>query len=342
MDLTINSVAVGLDTVWVLLCAALVFLMEAGFAALEAGFVHSRNSLNIIMKVFMDCTVGLVGFFLLGFGLMYGKDVLGVFGLSGFLMEGDLTHLGLKIPVEAFWLFQAAFAIAMATIVSGAVAERMKFAPYLVFSLLATVVVYPLAGHWVWNPSGWLNQLGMMDFAGSAVVHALGGWSALAAVLVLGPRQGRFNANGSMNVMPGHNLPMAALGAFILWFGWFGFNPGSTLSGMDSNIAKIAVNTNLSAAAGGTVAALLTLFQYGKADLSMALNGALGGLVAITAGCAFVTPVSSLVIGAAAGVLIVLAVPFFDRLRADDPVGAIAVHGGLPLAHWLSWLVSLT
>jgi Amt family ammonium transporter len=166
-----------------------------------------------------------------------------------------------------------------------------------------------------------------MDFAGSAVVHALGGWSALAAVLVLGPRQGRFNANGSMNVMPGHNLPMAALGAFILWFGWFGFNPGSTLSGMDSNIAKIAVNTNLSAAAGGTVAALLTLFQYGKADLSMALNGALGGLVAITAGCAFVTPVSSLVIGAAAGALIVLAVPFFDRLRADDPVGAIAVHG---------------
>ena len=327
MDLTINSVAVGLDTVWVLLCAALVFLMEAGFAALEAGFVHSRNSLNIIMKVFMDCTVGLVGFFLLGFGLMYGTDVLGLFGLSGFLMEGDLSHLGLKIPVEAFWLFQAAFAIAMATIVSGAVAERMKFAPYLFFSLLATVVVYPLAGHWVWNPSGWLNQLGMMDFAGSAVVHALGGWSALAAVIVLGPRQGRFNANGSMNVMPGHNLPMAALGAFILWFGWFGFNPGSTLSGMDSNIARIAVNTNLSAAAGGTVAALLTLYQYGKADLSMALNGALGGLVAITAGCAFVTPISSLVIGAAAGTLIVIAVPFFDRLRADDPVGAIAVHG---------------
>ena len=155
----------------------------------------------------------------------------------------------------------------------------------------------------------------------------MGGWSALAAVIVLGPRQGRFNANGSMNVMPGHNLPMAALGAFILWFGWFGFNPGSTLSGMDSNIARIAVNTNLSAAAGGTVAALLTLYQYGKADLSMALNGALGGLVAITAGCAFVTPISSLVIGAAAGTLIVIAVPFFDRLRADDPVGAIAVHG---------------
>ena len=327
MELTINSVAAGLDTVWVLLCAALVFLMEAGFAALEAGFVQSRNSLNIIMKVFMDCTIGLIGFFICGFGLMYGTDVLSIFGISGFLMQGDLSHLNLKIPVEAFWLFQAAFAIAMATIVSGAVAERMKFAPYLVFSLLATVVIYPLAGHWVWNPSGWLNQLGMLDFAGSAVVHSLGGWAALAAVLVLGPRSGRFSKNGSIKIMPGHNLPLAALGAFILWFGWFGFNPGSTLSGMDGNIARIAVNTNLSAAAGGTVAALLTLVRYGKADLSMAINGALGGLVAITAGCAFVTPVSSLLIGAAAGALIIWAVPFFDRIHADDPVGAIAVHG---------------
>lgn len=327
MELTINSVAVGLDTVWVLLCAALVFLMEAGFAALEAGFVQSRNSLNIIMKVFMDCTIGLVGFFLCGFGLMYGTDLFGMVGLSGFLLQGNLAQLNLKIPVEAFWLFQAAFAIAMATIVSGAVAERMKFAPYLLFSLLATVVIYPLAGHWVWNPNGWLNQLGMLDFAGSAVVHSLGGWAALAAVMVLGPRTGRFNKNGSANIMPGHNLPLAALGAFILWFGWFGFNPGSTLSGMDSSIAKIAMNTNLSAAAGGTTAALLTLFQYGKADLSMAINGALGGLVAITAGCAFVGPVSALFIGAIAGGLIMAAVPFFDRLQADDPVGAIAVHG---------------
>ena len=327
MEFTIQSVAAGLDTVWVLLCAALVFLMEAGFAALEAGFVHSRNSLNIIMKVFMDCTIGLLGFFVCGFALMYGTDLGGIFGVSGFMMQGDLTHLQLKIPVEAFWLFQAAFAIAMATIVSGAVAERMKFAPYLVFSLLATVVIYPLAGHWVWNPGGWLNQLGMLDFAGSAVVHALGGWAALAAVLVLGPRSGRFNKDGSINILPGHNLPLAALGAFILWFGWFGFNPGSTLSGMDSNIAKIAVNTNLSAAAGGTVAALLTLFHYGKADLSMAINGALGGLVAITAGCAFVTPLSAIFIGAVSGGLIIAAVPFFDQLHADDPVGAIAVHG---------------
>lgn len=327
MELTVTSVAVGLDTVWVLLCAALVFLMEAGFAALEAGFIHSRNSLNVIMKVIMDCTVGIIGFFVCGFAVMYGVDKAGLIGLTGYFLQGDFSHLNLKIPVYAFWLFQAAFAIAMATIVSGAVAERMKFGPYMVFSLLATVLIYPLAGHWVWSTGGWLNKLGMLDFAGSAVVHSLGGWAALAAVIVLGPRTGRFNKDGSINVMPGHNLPLAALGAFILWFGWFGFNPGSTLSGLDLNIAKIAVNTNLSAAAGGTAAALLTLVRYGKADPSMAINGALGGLVAITAGCAFVDPISSLVIGTIAGFLIVIAVPIFDRLHADDPVGAIAVHG---------------
>ncbi len=327
MEASVQSIAVGLDTVWVLLCAALVFFMEAGFAALEAGFIHSRNSLNIIMKVVMDCTVGIIGYFVLGFALMYGIDKGGLIGFSGFGLSGDFSNIGLKIPLYAFWLFQAAFAIAMATIVSGAVAERMKFAPYIVFSFLATVIVYPLAGHWVWNSGGWLNQMGMLDFAGSAVVHSLGGWSALAAVLVLGPRHNRFLKDGSVTVMPGHNLPLAALGAFILWFGWFGFNPGSTLSGLDLNIAKIAVNTNLSAAAGGTTATLFTLMKFGKADPSMAINGVLGGLVAITAGCAYVEPISSLLIGGIGGVLIVLAVPFFDSLRADDPVGAIAVHG---------------
>lgn len=327
MELTVNSVATGVDTIWVLLCAALVFLMEAGFAALEAGFIHSRNSLNVIMKVIMDCTVGLIGYFILGFAIMYGADKAGLIGVTGFLVQGDFTHLGLKIPIYAFWLFQATFAIAMATIVSGAVAERMKFAPYIIFSLLATVLIYPLAGHWVWNSGGWLNKLGMLDFAGSAVVHSLGGWAALAAVLVLGPRAGKINKDGSINVMPGHNLPLAALGAFILWFGWFGFNPGSSLSGLDSNIARIAVNTNLSAAAGGTAAALLTLFRWGKADPSMTINGFLGGLVAITAGCAYVEPVSSLIIGAIAGILIAVAVPLIDRLHVDDPVGAIAVHG---------------
>lgn len=327
MEVSIHSLAAGLDTVWVLLCAALVFLMEGGFAALEAGFIRSKNALNIIMKVIMDCTVGMLGYFAFGFALMYGLDVAGVIGISGFFLKGDLNHLDLKIPVYAYWLFQAAFAIAMATIVSGAVAERMKFAPYIVFSFIATVVIYPIAGHWVWSSGGWLYNLGMMDFAGSAVVHSLGGWASLAAVLVLGPRTGKYTKDGGVNVLPGHNLPLAALGAFILWFGWFGFNPGSTLSGLDMNIARIAVNTNLAAAAGGTMAALYTMVKYGKADPSMAINGALGGLVAITAGCAFVEPISAIVIGGVAGILIVLAVAFFDSIKADDPVGAIAVHG---------------
>ncbi|MBP2650191.1 MAG: nrgA 3 [Firmicutes bacterium] len=327
MEITISSLATGLDTVWVLLCAALVFLMEAGFAALEAGFIRSKNALNIIMKVIMDCTVGMLGYFAFGFAIMYGIDQAGIIGSSGFFLKGDMSHLGLHIPVTAYWLFQGAFAIAMATIVSGAVAERMKFAPYIVFSLAATVLIYPIAGHWVWSSGGWLNKIGMLDFAGSAVVHSLGGWASLAAVLVLGPRTGKFAKDGSVNVLPGHNLPLAALGAFILWFGWFGFNPGSTLSGLDMNIAKIAVNTNLAAAAGGTVAALYTMMKYGKADPSMAINGALGGLVAITASCAYVEPISAVIIGGICGILIVLAVAFFDTIKADDPVGAIAVHG---------------
>lgn len=327
MEVTIHSLATGVDTVWVLLCAALVFLMEAGFAALEAGFVRSKNSLNIIMKVFMDCTIGMLGYFAVGFAFMYGLDAAGIIGLSGFFLQGDWSHLGLKIPHYAFWLFQAAFAIAVPTIVSGAVAERMKFAPYMLFSLLATVIIYPIAGHWIWSADGWLNKLGMLDFAGSAAIHSLGGWASLAAVLVLGARTGKFNSDGSANVMPGHNLPLAALGAFLLWFGWFGFNPGSTLSGLDMNIARIAVNTNLAAAAGGTMAAIYTLLRYGKADPSMTVNGALGGLVAVTAGCAFIEPVSALIIGAVAGMLVVFSVPLIDSLGADDPVGAIAVHG---------------
>ncbi|MBP2653139.1 MAG: nrgA 3 [Firmicutes bacterium] len=327
MEISISSLATGIDTVWVLLCAAMVFLMEAGFAALEAGFIRSKNALNIIMKVIMDCTVGMLGYFAAGFAIMYGLDHAGIIGASGFFLKGDMSHLGLRIPLTAYWLFQAAFAIAMATIVSGAVAERMKFAPYIVFSFIATVLIYPIAGHWVWSSNGWLNKLGMMDFAGSAVVHSLGGWASLAAVFVLGPRTGKFAKDGSVNVLPGHNLPLAALGAFILWFGWFGFNPGSTLSGLDLNIARIAVNTNLAAAAGGTVAAIYTMIKYGKADPSMAINGALGGLVAITASCAYVEPISAVLIGGICGVLIVLAVTFFDSIGADDPVGAIAVHG---------------
>ncbi|MDO7785689.1 ammonium transporter [Desulforamulus aquiferis] len=327
MEMDVKSLAIGIDTVWVLLCAALVFFMEAGFAFLEAGFIRAKNSLNIVMKVFMDCTAGMLSYFAIGFALMYGLDKAGFFGTSGFFLKGDFSHLGLDIPVYAYWIFQAAFAVAVASIVSGAVAERMKFAPYIIYTAVVCAIIYPIAGHWIWSSDGWLYQLGMMDFAGSTAVHAVGGWSALAAVLVLGPRLGKYNSDGSVNVLPAHNMHLAALGAFILWFGWFGFNPGSALSGLDGNIARIAVTTNLAAAAGGTMGTLFTMFRYGKPDPSMAINGALAGLVAITAGTAFVSPVSAVIIGGIAGVLVVLAVPFFDRLKADDPVGAIAVHG---------------
>lgn len=327
MEVSLQSLAVGIDTVWVLIAAALVFFMEAGFAALEAGFVRSHNSLNIIMKVFMDCTVGMLGYWAVGFAIMYGVDKAGLIGLSGFFLEGDLSHLKLGIPIYAYWLFQAAFAVAVATIVSGAVAERMKFGPYIIFSLIATALIYPVAGHWVWSSNGWLAQMGMLDFAGSSAVHAVGGWASLAAVLVLGPRIGKYNKDGSANAIQGHNIPLAALGAFMLWFGWFGFNPGSSLSGLDLNIARIAVTTNLAAAAGGTVGTIFTMLRYGKPDPSMIINGALAGLVAVTAGCAFVSPASAVIIGAVAGIIVVLAVEFFDKVKADDPVGAIAVHG---------------
>ncbi len=325
--LTLQDLASSIDTVWVLLCAALVFIMEGGFAFLEAGFISAKNSLNIVMKVFMDCTVGMLSYWAVGFAIMYGADKAGLFGSTGFFIGGDLNHIKLRIPIYAYWLFQAAFAMAMASIVSGAVAERMKFGPYIIYTALAAAIIYPVAGHWVWGVGGWLGNLGMLDFAGSAVVHSVGGWSALAAVIVLGSRSGRYNSDGSINFLPPHNLHLAFLGTFILWFGWFGFNAGSSLSGLDLNIARIALTTNLAAAAGGTVAALFTMFKYGKADPSMTMNGSLAGLAAITAGTAFVSPSSAVIIGAVSGVLVVIAVNFFDRMKADDPVGAIAVHG---------------
>ncbi len=327
MEIGFNDLASGIDTVWVLLCAALVFLMEGGFAFLEAGFIRAKNSMNIVMKVFTDSTVGMLSYWAIGFGIMYGFDRGGLFGTTGFFIEGNLEHIQLRVPIYAYWLFQAAFAMAMASIVSGAVAERMKFRPYIIYTALAAGVIYPIAGHWVWGAGGWLYKMGMLDFAGSAVVHAVGGWSALAAVFVLGPRTGKYNEDGTMNVLPAHNMHLAFLGTFILWFGWFGFNPGSSLSGLDMNIARIAVNTNLAAAAGGTAGILFTMFKYGKADPSMAMNGALAGLAAITAGCAYVHPISAVFIGGMAGIFCVLAVGAFDRIKADDPVGAIAVHG---------------
>ncbi|HWP98006.1 MAG TPA: ammonium transporter [Syntrophomonadaceae bacterium] len=322
-----TDMVAGINTSWVILCAALVFLMEGGFAFLEAGFISAKNSINIVMKVFTDCTAGMLSYWALGFAVMYGLDKSGVIGASGIFTNGAFAHLNLGIPVYAFWLFQAAFAIAMASIVSGAVSERMKFGPYIIYTILAAGIIYPVAGHWVWGVGGWLNNMGMKDFAGSAVVHAVGGWSALAAVIVLGPRSHKYNEDGTSNLIPPHSLHLAFLGTFILWFGWFGFNAGSTLSGMDMNIARVAMNTNLAAAAGGLTATMYTMFKFGKADPSMAMNGALAGLAAVTGGCAFISPPCAVLVGLVAGILVVLAVYFFDRHKFDDPVGAIAVHG---------------
>ncbi len=330
-NIDMNTLASGINTVWVLLAAALVFFMEAGFAMLEAGFIRAKNSLNIIMKVFIDCCSGMLGYWAVGFGLMYGLDKFGIIGTTGFFVRGDMANLPALaqygLPVQVYWIFQAAFAVAVATIVSGAVAERMKFVPYMAFSFLATAIIYPVAGHLVWNPGGLFAKMGMLDFAGSAAVHAVGGWASLAAVLVLGPRIGKYKKDGSANVIQAHSLPLAALGAFILWFGWFGFNPGSSLNGLDGLLAHVVVTTNLAAAAGGLLSALFTLFRYGKVDASMTLNGALAGLAAITAGCGYVNMPSAFIIGAVAGVIVVIAVEVIDRAHADDPVGAIAVHG---------------
>ncbi|GAB6098724.1 ammonium transporter [Halanaerocella petrolearia] len=317
------SNAVAIDTMWTLLAAFLVFFMQAGFAMVESGFTRAKNAGNIIMKNIMDFSLGSLLYWACGFAFMYGAGN-GFIGTDGFFLSGSFEHLGLDIPLSAYWIFQAVFAATAATIVSGAMAERTKYSGYIAYSIGITGIIYPVVGHWIWG-GGWLS--GMVDFAGSTVVHSVGGWAALAGAIVLGPRIGKYNEDGSINAMPGHNLLMAALGVFILWFGWFGFNPGSTVAGTDLSIGDIAVTTNLAAAAGATLAMITSWFKYGKADVSMTLNGALAGLVGITAGCAAVDNIGALIIGALSGILIVFAVEFIDKLHVDDPVGAVAVHG---------------
>ena len=322
-ETTAESNAIAIDTMWTLLAAFLVFFMQAGFAMVESGFTRAKNAGNIIMKNLMDFSVGSLIYWAIGFAIMFGAGNA-FMGTEGFFLSGSFENLGLDIPVAAFWIFQAVFAATAATIVSGAMAERTKYSGYLAYSIVITGFIYPVVGHWIWG-GGWLS--GMVDFAGSTVVHSVGGWAALAGAMVLGPRIGKYNEDGSINAMPGHNLLMAALGVFILWFGWFGFNPGSTVAGTNLDIASIAVTTNLSAAAGATLAMITSWFKYGKADVSMTLNGALAGLVGITAGTAAVNNVGAVIIGALSGILIVYAVEFIDHLHVDDPVGAVAVHG---------------
>lgn len=323
--MTIETLNSGLDTIWVVLTAAMIILMEGGFALLEAGFVRHKNNVNIIMKVFVDITIGALCFYLIGFGFMYGKDLWGMIGSSGFALLGDLSHIQLTISLDTFWLFQAAFVIAVISIVSGAVAERINFRAYILYAVIMTSVIYPIAGHWVWG-GGWIAELGMLDFAGSAVIHALGGFSALAAAIFIGPRKGKFTPLGTSTIALPSNIPLASVGAFLLWFGWFGFNAGSTLSGTDVRIGHIAIVTMLSAASGGAATLLYTLFRYKRSDAPAVINGSLAGLVGITAGCAFVSDQAAIFIGAVSGLLMLFATNWLESRKIDDPVGAFPVH----------------
>jgi len=323
----INEQNFAINTVWVALCAALIFFMEAGFALLEAGFVRSKNAMSIIAKVIIDITFGGIAFFIVGFGIAYGSSN-GWFALDFGIMNQDLG-LGLTVSNNLFWFIQLGFAIAAISIVSGALAERMKLFPYAILVIFFCAILYPLVANWVWNPNGWLAVRGFNDFAGSAAVHAMGGFAALAAAIVLGPRIGKYSKEGKSNTIPGHNLPLASVGAFILWFGWFGFNPGSSLGAVGNweLIGSVVVNTFLASASGGIATMIYTYFTYTKIDITMVINGVLAGLVSITAGCNVVGPVSAIIIGAIAGILVDVAVVFFDKIKVDDPVGAIAVHG---------------
>ncbi len=317
----------AIDSVWVAICAALIFQMEGGFAILEAGFIRGKNAMSIIAKVIIDICFGGIAFYLIGFGIAYGKSN-GWFAFDTGIPSADLG-LGLTISNKLFWFIQLGFAIAAISIVSGAVAERMKVWPYCIFVFIFCAVIYPMIADWSWNPAGWLAKRGFNDFAGSAAVHAAGGFAALASAMALGARRGKYNENGA-TAIPGHNLPLASVGAFILWFGWFGFNPGSTLGavGKWELIGTVATNTFLASAAGGISTMMYTYIRYKQIDITMVINGVLAGLVAITAGCNVVGHGSAIIIGLIAGILVELTVVFVDRRRIDDPVGAIAVHGG--------------
>ena len=323
-----NDIAISLDTVWMLLAAMLVFWMQPGFALCEAGFTRSKNSVNILMKNFVDFILGSLLFFFVGFGFMFGSDGAGFIGAPNW---GDLSFYKGDLPVEGFLIFETVFCATAATIVSGAMAERTKFSMYLVYSAVISLLIYPVEGHWTWG-GGWLNEMGFHDFAGSAIVHSVGGVLALIGAIALGPRLGKYGKDKKSRAIPGHNLALAALGVFILWLGWFGFNPGSQLaaSGEVNRIAisHVFLTTNLAAAAGGAATMFLTWIKYGKPSLSLMLNGILAGLVGITAGCDVVSPWGAVVIGFVCGIVLVFAIEFIDhKLHIDDPVGASSVHG---------------
>lgn len=328
---------VALDTVWVLFAAFLVFFMNAGFCMLETGFCRQKNAVNILAKNLIVFALSTIGYWVIGFGLMFseGNPFFGTGGwfLSGAdnspavgdLYKGIFTSLNWTgVPLEAKFLFQLVFAGTAATIVSGAVAERIKFGSFLIFSIVLTGILYPITGHWIWG-GGWLAGLSFWDFAGSTVVHSMGGWAALMGAAILGPRINRYSGQG-VTAMPGHNMSIATLGCLILWLGWFGFNPGSTMAAEPISISHIAVTTNTAAAFGGAAATLTAWLYLGKPDLSMVINGILAGLVAVTASCAWITVPIAAVIGVLAGIIVVFSVTLVDKIKIDDPVGAISVH----------------
>jgi len=340
IDAAKTEVQTNLNIVWTLVAAFLVFFMQAGFAMVETGFTRAKNSVNILMKNLFDFSIGTLAFFFVGFGLMFGQSK-GFFGTTMFALGG--VEPGSGDWNWTFLIFQTVFAATAATIVSGAMAERTKFTSYLVYSFFITLFIYPIAGSWAWNSlaaqggSGWLEKLGFHDFAGSTVVHSVGGWLALAGAILLGPRLGKYGPDKKPRAIPGHNIPLASLGVFILWFGWFGFNPGSTTSGVGL-AGYIAVTTNLAAATGAVTALITSWIVVKKPDVSMALNGVLAGLVAITAPCDGVSPIGAVCIGGIGGILVVLSVLFFDYvLKVDDPVGAVSVHGVCGAWGTISW-----
>ncbi len=324
---SVDAVQANADWLWTLIAAFMVFFMQLGFAMVETGFTRAKNAVNIIMKNLLDFSMGAIGFWAVGFALMFGATTTGFFGTEGFFLSNWDMQDNWTL---AFWIFQTVFCATAATIVSGAMAERTNLKAYLLFSLAMTTVIYPIYGSWAWGSlyhgEGWLEGFGFIDFAGSTVVHSVGGWAALAGAIVVGPRLGKYAKDGSVRAIPGHNIPLATIGVFILWFGWYGFNVGSETAA-DTALPLIAVNTTLAPAAGVLVALFTTVVLYKKFDAGMSLNGALAGLVGITAGCANVTPAYAALIGAVAGLLVVFSVIFFDKIRIDDPVGAISVHG---------------
>ena len=336
----VADLSLSVDTVWMLLAAMLVFFMQPGFALCEAGFTRSKNTANILFKNFVDFMFGSILFWLLGFGFMFGSNGEGFIGMPHF---GDFSFYESDLPVEGFLIFQTVFCATAATIVSGAMAERTKFSMYCIYSLFISLLIYPISGHWTWG-GGWLmngeegsfmmNTFGATfhDFAGSAIVHSVGGVLAFVGAIALGPRVGKYGKDGKSRAIPGHNLLTASLGVFILWFGWFGFNPGSQLaaSGEVNRVAisHVFLTTNLAAAAGGIGTMFTSWIKYGKPSFSLTLNGVLAGLVAITAGCDLVSPLGAAIIGLLAGIILVFSIEFIDtKLHIDDPVGASSVHG---------------